>query len=68
MSIVFVEIKDKLSKAVQSITYGKSLGKVTLLTYGDVSDSVLLETGNFGVEHVLICKNISEEMNNYYPS
>ena len=59
--LVFVEIKDKLSKAVQeAITYGKSLGKVTLLTYGDVSDSVLLETGNFGVEHVLICKSISE--------
>ena len=59
--LVFVEIKDKLSKAVQeAITYGKSLGKVTLLTYGDVSDSVLLETGNFGVQHVLICKNISE--------
>jgi len=59
--LVFVEIKDKLSKAVQeAITYGKSLGKVTLLTYGDVSDSVLLETGNFGVEHVLICKNIRE--------
>ena len=60
--LVFVEIKDKLSKAVQeAITYGKSLGKVTLLTYGDVSDSVLFrETGNFGVEHVLICKSISE--------
>ena len=59
--LVFVEIKDKLTKAVQeTITYGKSLGNVTLLTYGDVSDSLLLETGNFGAEHVLICKSINE--------
>ena len=59
--LVFVEIKDKLTKSVlETITYGKSLGDVTLLTYGDVSNSLLLETGNFGVDNVLICKNITE--------
>ena len=59
--LVFVEIKDKLTKAVkEAVTYGKNLGNVTLLTYGDVSDSLLLETGNFGAEHVLICKSINE--------
>ena len=57
--LVFVEIKDKLTKSVQeTITYGKSLGDVTLLTYGDISNSLLLETGNFGVDDVLICKSI----------
>ena len=59
--LVFVEIKDKLTKSVQeTITYGKSLGDVTLLTYGDISNSLLLETGNFGVDNVLICKSITE--------
>jgi electron transfer flavoprotein alpha subunit len=59
--LVFVEIKDKLTKAVQeAITYGKSLGKVTLLTYGEVSESLLLETGLFGVENILICRSLKE--------
>ena len=58
---VFVEIKDKLTKAVkEAVTYGKNLGNVTLLTYGDVSDSLLLETGNFGVENILICRSLKE--------
>ena len=59
--LVFVEIKNKLNKAVQeAITYGKSLGNVTLLTFGEVSDSLLLETGNFGAEKILICRNLKE--------
>ena len=59
--LVFVEIKDKLTKAVkEAVTYGKNLGNVTLLTYGDVSDSLLLETGNFGVENILICRSLKE--------
>ena len=55
--LVFLEIKDKLSKAVQeAITYGKSLGPVCVITYGDISDDLLLETENYGVEKILICR------------
>ena len=43
--LVFIEINNKLSKsALEAITYGKSLGQVSVLTYGDVSEDLLLET------------------------
>ena len=59
--LVFVEINKKLSKSVQeAITYGKNLGPVTVVTYGDVNDSLLLEMGNYGAENVLVCRNLKE--------
>lgn len=59
--LVFVEINKKLSKSVQeAITYGKNLGPVTVVTYGDVNDSLLLEMGNYGAENVLVCRSLKE--------
>ena len=59
--LVFVEINNKLSKSVQeAITYGKNLGPVTVVTYGDVNDSLLLEMGNYGAESVLVCRSLKE--------
>ena len=59
--LVFVEINNKLSKSVQeAITYGKNLGAVTVVTYGDVNDSLLLEMGNYGAENILVCRNLKE--------
>ena len=59
--LVFVEINKKLSKSVQeAITYGKNLGPVTVVTYGDVNDSLLLEMGNYGAENVLVCRSVKE--------
>ena len=59
--LVFVEIKDKLSKAAQeAITYGKSLGKVTVITYGDIDDSLLLGMGKYGAENILVCRDLKE--------
>jgi electron transfer flavoprotein alpha subunit len=59
--LVFVEINNKLSKSVQeAITYGKNLGAVTVVTYGDVNDSLLLEMGNYGAESVLVCRSLKE--------
>ena len=59
--LVFVEINNKLSKSVQeAVTYGKNLGAVTVVTYGDVNDSLLLEMGNYGAENILVCRNLKE--------
>jgi electron transfer flavoprotein alpha subunit len=59
--LVFVEINNKLSKSVQeAITYGKNLGAVTVVTYGDVNDSLLLEMGNYGADSVLVCRSLKE--------
>lgn len=59
--LVFVEINNKLSKSVQeAVTYGKNLGAVTVVTYGDVNDSLLLEMGNYGAESVLVCRSLKE--------
>ena len=59
--LVFLEINNKLSKlALEAITYGKSLGPVCVITYGDISDDLLLETANYGAEKILICRNLKQ--------
>ena len=59
--LVFIEINNKLSKsALEAITYGKSLGQVSVLTYGDIAEDLLLETANYGAEKVLVCRTLKE--------
>ncbi len=59
--VVFVEIKNKVSKsALEAVSYGSKLGDVTVITYGDASEEVLKEMGNYGAEKILICKSITE--------
>ena len=59
--LVFIEINNKLSKsALEAITYGKSLGQVSVLTYGEIAEDLLLETANYGAEKVLVCRTLKE--------
>ena len=59
--LVFVEIKNKLSKAAkEAITYGKNLGEVNVVTYGNASDEVLLEMGDYGAKNILVYRKINE--------
>ena len=59
--VVFVEIKNKVSKsALEAVSYGSKLGDVTVITYGDASEEVLKEMGNYGAEKILICRSLNE--------
>ena len=59
--IVFVEIKNKLSKAAkEAITYGKNLGEVNVVTYGNATNEVLLEMGDYGAKNILVYRKINE--------
>ena len=53
--LVFVEIKNKLSKAgKEAITYGKNLGEVNVVTYGNASHEILSEMGDYGAKNILV--------------
>jgi electron transfer flavoprotein alpha subunit len=59
--VVFVEVKNKVSKAaLEAVSYGSKLGKVTVVTYGDASEEVLSEMSNYGAENILVCRTLSE--------
>jgi electron transfer flavoprotein alpha subunit len=59
--VVFVEVKNKVSKAaLEAVSYGSKLGKVNVVTYGDASDEVLSEMSNYGAETILVCRTLSE--------
>ena len=46
--VVFVEVKNKVSKAaMEAVYYGSQLGSVTVVTYGDTSGNTK-ELGNYG--------------------
>jgi electron transfer flavoprotein alpha subunit len=59
--LVFIELKNKLSKAAkEAITYGKKLGSVTVITYGDAPDNVLFEMREYGAEKIWVYRNLNE--------
>ena len=59
--LVFVELKNKLSKAAkEAITYGKNLGSVTVITYGNAPDNVLSEMGEYGAEKIWVYRSLNE--------
>jgi len=59
--LVFVEIKNKLSKAAkEAITYGKNLGEVNVVTYGNASNEVLSKIGDYGAKNILVYRKINE--------
>jgi electron transfer flavoprotein alpha subunit len=59
--VVFVEVKNKVSKAaLEAVSYGSKLGKVNVVTYGDASEEVLSEMSNYGAETILVCRTLSE--------
>ncbi|NEN24002.1 electron transfer flavoprotein subunit alpha/FixB family protein [Cryomorpha ignava] len=66
--LVFADApKGKIAKAAyEAVYYGKQIADkssstVTVLTYGDVSDSDLAALGNYGATKVLVNKNIKED-------
>tara|TARA_B100001287_G_scaffold86573_1_gene72429 strand:- start:97 stop:1044 length:948 start_codon:yes stop_codon:yes gene_type:complete len=58
--VVFVEVKNKISKAaLEAVSYGSKLGNVTVVTYGNSSDEVLSEMSNYGAENILVCRSLT---------
>jgi electron transfer flavoprotein alpha subunit len=59
--VVFVEIKNKISKsALEAVSYGSKLGNVTVVTYGNSSEEVLSEMSNYGAENILVCRSLTD--------
>ena len=59
--VVFVEVKNKISKAaMEAVYYGSNLGTVNVVTFGDASEDALKELGQYGAENIWICRNLSE--------
>ena len=58
---VSVEVKNKVSKAaMEAVYYGSQLGSVSVVTYGDASEEILKELGNYGAENILVCRSLNE--------
>ena len=59
--VVFVEVKNKISKAaMEAVYYGSNLGTVNVVTFGDASEDALKELAQFGAENIWVCRNLSE--------
>ena len=59
--VVFVEVKNKISKAaMEAVYYGSNLGTVNVVTFGDASEVALKELGQYGAENIWVCRNLSE--------
>ena len=59
--IVFVEVKNKISKAaMEAVYYGSNLGTVNVVTFGDASEDALRELGHYGAENIWVCRDLSE--------
>ena len=58
--LVFIEYKNKVSKAaLEAVSYGSKIGKVSVVTYGNIDSSELEILGKYGAEKVLVHKGIS---------
>jgi len=59
--VVFVEVKNKISKAaMEAVYYGSNLGTVNVVTFGDASEDALKELSQYGAENIWVCRNLSE--------
>ena len=59
--VVFVEVKNKISKAaMEAVYYGSNLGTVNVVTFGDASEDALKDLGQYGAENIWVCRNLSE--------
>ena len=53
--LVFIEYKNKVSKAaLEAVSYGSKIGKVSVVTYGNIDSSELEILGKYGAEKVLV--------------
>ena len=58
--LVFIEVKEKVSKAaLEAVSYGSKIGPTTVLTYGNADENTLKTIGDFGGEKVLIHRGIT---------
>jgi len=58
--LVFIEFKNKVNKAaLEAVSYGSKIGKVSVVTYGDINPSDLEILGQYGAERILIHKGLS---------
>ena len=57
--VVFVEVKNKVSKAaMEAVYYGSNLGTVNVVTFGDASEDALRELGQYGAENIWVCRSL----------
>ncbi len=58
--LVFIEVKEKVSKAaLEAVSYGSKIGPTTVVTYGNADDATLKSIGEYGGEKVLIHRGLS---------
>jgi electron transfer flavoprotein alpha subunit len=58
--LVFIEFKNKVNKAaLEAVSYGSKIGKVSVVTYGDINPSDLEILGKYGAERILIHKGLA---------
>jgi electron transfer flavoprotein alpha subunit len=58
--LVFIEFKNKVNKAaLEAVSYGSKIGKVSVVSYGDINSSDLEILGQYGAERILVHKGLS---------
>ena len=58
--LVFIEFKNKVNKAaLEAVSYGSKIGKVSVVSYGNINSSDLEILGQYGAERILIHKGLS---------
>lgn len=62
MILVYVNSSNGLSKsAFETVTYGKKLGEVIVITHGNASSEVLGVLGEYGASKILVDRNVNDE-------
>jgi len=58
--LVFIEVKEKVSKAaLEVVSYGSKIGPTTVVTFGSANEDSLKVIGEYGGEKILIHRGIS---------
>mgnify|MGYP006102509939 FL=1 len=58
--LVFIEVKEKVSKAaLEVVSYGSKIGPTTVVTFGNADEDSLKVIGEYGGEKILIHRGIS---------
>ena len=58
--LVFIEAKDKVSKAaLEAVSYGSKIDSTCVVTFGNISSDQLSIVGEYGAEKVLVCRELS---------
>ena len=58
--LVFIEVKEKVSKAaLEVVSYGSKIGPTTVVTFGNANEDSLKVIGEYGGEKILIHRGVS---------